>query len=148
MTKTVFSVSQKQIMNSNRVELFDFLRGGAMILVLLHHSGFPYSKWILAFHMSLFFILSGYTESLRNSYNKQTFGSFALKRFKRLILPYFSFEIINLMIWYIRCLVLHKSIHFIQPLISIITCINTDSYTGLCGRLWFLPCMFVSSIIL
>lgn len=146
--KSILSVSQNKPTNPNRNELLDFLRGGAMILVLLHHSGFPFGGWILAFHMPLFFILSGFTEGERNSYKGQPFGSFVFKRFKRLILPYFSFEIINLFIWYIKCIVSNESIPVFSPFVSIIACINTDSYSGLCGRLWFLPCMFVSSIYL
>lgn len=132
--------------SGRRIELIDFLRGGAMILVLLHHSGFPFGKWILAFHMPLFFILSGYTEAVKSNRSQQQFAKFLLKKVKRLIVPYFLFENINLLIWYIRCLVLGKTIRVVSPLISILLCINTDAYNGLCGRLWFLPCMFVSSI--
>lgn len=96
--------------------------------------------------MPFFFILSGYTVAIKSNRSQQQFGKFVIKKAKRLIIPYFSFEIINLLIWYIRCMVLGKSIHIVSPLISIVLCINTDAYSGLCGRLWFLPCMFVSSI--
>lgn len=129
--KTIFSISDNTIARTgNRIELLDFLRGGAMILVLLHHSGVPFGKWILAFHMPLFFILSGYTEASINGHYQPQFGEFIVRKTKRLIIPYFSFEIINLLIWYIRCILLRESIHIFSPLISIFLCINTDAYLG------------------
>lgn len=148
MIKTIFSVSRNKIIQLNgRIELLDFLRGGAMLLVLLHHSGVPYGKWILAFHMPLFFILSGYTDAAKTKCAEESFGKFVLKKAKRLLFPYFSFEIINLLLWYILCLFTGQNLQLVSPLVSIALCINTSSYIGLCGRLWFLPCMFISSII-
>lgn len=61
--KNIFSIHDNSI--AKRDYLIDFLRGSAMILVLLHHSGFPLGSVILAFHMPLFFILSGYIEFIR-----------------------------------------------------------------------------------
>lgn len=128
-----------------RNELVDFLRGGAMIFVLLHHSGFPLGKYILAFHMPLFFIISGYI--YQNNKPKESFFMYVKRRFVRLMIPYFCFEIINLVIWIILCYIRHESVNIIDAFISIITCINTSEYSGLYGRLWFLPCMFMSSIM-
>lgn len=51
-----------------RDALVDFLRGAAMLLVLLHHSGCPLGPYILAFHMPHFFVLSGYAESAFGGY--------------------------------------------------------------------------------
>lgn len=147
IVKNIFSVFP-QCDYSRRIEIIDFLRGGAMILVLLHHSGFPFGKWILPFHMPLFFVLSGLTESLKRKENNESFRGFFHKRFKRLIIPYLAFEIINLIIWGIKCYIFKESFSLLSAFSSIILCINTDMYTGLCGRLWFLPCMFISSIIL
>jgi hypothetical protein len=47
---------------SKRIEVFDFYRGLAVLLVLIQHAGIPYGKIILAFHMPLFFVLSGYMQ--------------------------------------------------------------------------------------
>ena len=49
----------------NRLEYLDFLRGAAMLLVLLHHSNVPNGEWILSFHMPLLFALSGYADAHR-----------------------------------------------------------------------------------
>ena len=83
--KTIFSIKGNNIVRAGeeRVELIDFLRGGAMILVLLHHSGFPLGKWILAFHMPFFFMLSGYTVAIKSNRSQQQFGKFVIKKAKR-----------------------------------------------------------------
>ena len=130
---------------NNRNNKIDFIRGFAMILVLLHHCFIPFGGAILLFHMPLFFILSGYTDVLCSKKN-DSFKNYFKKRFKRLIIPYLEFEFINLAIWYIYCLVTNKTISITKAIYSILICVNIEDYTGLCGRLWFLPCMFISNI--
>lgn len=66
LIKNIFAIRQTSI--SSRDEQIDFLRGGAMIFVLFHHSGFPLGGYILAFHMPLFFVLSGYLEQIGGGY--------------------------------------------------------------------------------
>ena len=128
-----------------RVELIDFLRGGAMILVLLHHSGFPLGQYILAFHMPLFFVLTGYLEHIGGG-TKRSLKEYFKRRFTRLVVPYFTFETLNLIIWCTKCVFEHQSLPEIpETVISIITCVN-NNYMGLYGRLWFLPCMFVADM--
>lgn len=41
-----------------RIQILDYIRGMAILLVLLHHSGVPGGDWILAFHMPLLFFIS------------------------------------------------------------------------------------------
>lgn len=142
VVKSIFSLHDNT--SPGRDRLIDFLRGGAMILVLLHHSGFSLGAVILAFHMPLFFIISGYLEFL-NGGTKRPFKQYLRKRFVRLVVPYFTFEILNLIIWCVKCMVEHQSLPGIESLISIFTCIN-NGYMGLYGRLWFLPCMFVADL--
>ena len=125
-----------------RDELIDFLRGGAMLLVLLHHSGFPLGNVILAFHMPLFFILSGYLLMVSPTGCNRPFKEYVWRKFKRLIIPYFVFEIVNLLIWCVKCVIEHNVLPGFESIVSILTCIN-NGYIGLYGRLW---CMFVSDI--
>lgn len=127
-----------------RDNLIDFLRGGAMIFVLLHHSGFPLGDYILAFHMPLFFVISGYLSNNIGGYER-SFKPYVKAKFKRLVIPYFAFEILNLFIWCAKMTLENKGLPGIESIISILTCIN-NGYTGLYGRLWFLPCMFVADI--
>ena len=46
--------------NKSCNEYVDFMRGMAMILVLLHHATVPCDEYILSLHMPLFFIIYGY----------------------------------------------------------------------------------------
>ena len=94
--------------------------------------------------MPLMFLLSGYTMSLHPHFSG--FSTFVRNRFMRLIVPYFLFEGCNLLVW-------SASLYFqggwqdvTEAVRAILTCANTDGYTGYYGRLWFWPCMFVSDI--
>lgn len=77
----------------------DMLRGAAILSVLLYHGIIefpidlralhPWCDWLFrmlaAFHMPLFFVLSGFVYSCRN------YGEYIKKRCLRLLLPYFVF---------------------------------------------------------
>lgn len=136
--------SFKSHSNGERIELIDFLRGGAMLLVLLHHSNIPKGNYILAFHMPLFFIISGYVEYIQGIFKKD-FVTYIKNRFFRLMIPYFLFEFLNILIWFAYSKYSNIDFSIKESLISVFLCLNTD-YLGMYGRLWFLPCMFVSDI--
>jgi len=72
----------------------DFVRGILILLVLYHHSMAPYNEYILQFHMPALFILSGYTEYIINK--DKSLGKYIKSKFLRLIVPYFSFEVLIL----------------------------------------------------
>lgn len=140
---SIFSV--KQNTSPGRLELPDFLRGAAMLLVLLQHSGVPFGNWILAFHMPLLFLLSGYTTFLTD--RQKPFGVFLKGRILRLIVPYFLFEGLNLAAWCISLILQGSWQDLSQAVTAILACLNTEGYTGYYGRLWFFPCMFVADIL-
>ena len=140
--QSVFHIHEPGL--KNRMELLDFLRGIGMLLVLLHHSDLPGSsgQWILAFHMPFMFLLSGYTMSLRP--HTQSFPDFFRNRFCRLVIPYFLFEGLNFTVWSVSLYLQGGWQDVSEALTAILTCLNTEGYTGYYGRLWFWPCMFVS----
>ncbi|WP_378950762.1 acyltransferase family protein [Pelosinus sp. sgz500959] len=117
-----------------------------MLLVLLHHCGYGGGNYILAFHMPLFFVISGYLYSINQSVSKRNFSDFSKGRFVRLIVPYFAFEMVNLILSYAVIPLKHNHIDLAKAIVSILTCLNTVDYPGVSLRLWFLPCMFVSNI--
>ncbi len=134
--------------SQKRIEILDFLRGFAMILVLMHHAGAPGSKWIIAFHMPFFFILSGYTESVRKtSVLSVKFTEYLKKRFIRLIVPYFAFELVNFLIYVFLRTASHAKIDIFASLVRIILCLNPAEFNGEFNRLWFLPCIFICDIL-
>ena len=71
---------------ANRIDLYDFLRGIAMIIVMVQHCNFPFGWYLLPFHMPLFFFLSGMVVGGREL---PSFGKYAWSKFKRLMIPYF-----------------------------------------------------------
>lgn len=116
-----------------------------MLLVLLQHSGAPFGNWILAFHMPLLFLLSGYTTFLMD--RQKPFPVFLKGRILRLIVPYFLFEGLNLAVWCADLILQGSWQDLSEAAIAILTCVNTEGYTGYYGRLWFFPCMFVADVL-
>lgn len=131
--------------SENRIELLDFLRGTGMLLVVVHHSDIPHGVWILLFHMPYLFFLSGYTTFLRSK--QPPFFRFLKGRFCRLVIPYFLFEGANLAVWTASLILQGGWQDLSEALTAIVTCVNTEGYTGYYGRLWFWPCMFLSDIL-
>lgn len=130
-----------------KIEYIDFFRGGGVFLIILQHCGIPkIGNYILAFHMPLFFVLTGYLFNNNNTGNVP-FKKYIIKRFNRLMIPYICFEILNLLLSYGVTIISNNHIDIIQAIKSIVLCINNSAYSGISLRLWFLPCMFVSSIM-
>ncbi|MFD2246362.1 acyltransferase family protein [Pontibacter ruber] len=77
----------------NRIDHIDVARGLLILLVILGHSPFQYSRYLYWFHMPAFFIISGML-------HKQPKGTveFLSKRFFNLIIPYIAYGIL---IWFI-----------------------------------------------
>lgn len=128
-----------------RILLLDHLRGLLMLAVLWHHASAPFASYVLQFHMPALFVLSGYTEFLLGK--QVTPRAYVRGKFRRLIVPYFAFEAIN----YVLFLLVQLPSGKVDPeagraLYSILVCTN-DAHLGLYGRLWFLPAMFVASLI-
>lgn len=148
LTETIGGVcnlfSVKQGTEKHRIEMLDFLRGTAMLLVLLHHAEIPFSEYILIFHMPLMFILSGFSETLTEK--PITFTKYVKKRFFRLIVPYFFVEGLYLLVWSFSMSRLGMHQNFWDAIYSILTCVDTKGYTGYNCRTWFFPCLFVSDI--
>lgn len=82
---------------SNRLDWIDILKGIGIILVVIGHSKSPIiiTKIIFAFHMPLFFFISGYLFNYTNS-----FESYLDKKANRLIIPYFITYIMAFIITY------------------------------------------------
>ena len=78
-----------------RIEFIDIIKGLAIILVVIGHTSpnkteiLPYKSLIYAFHMSLFFILSGmFIATSRENYSLQTLKDFLHKNFIALVVPF------------------------------------------------------------
>ena len=125
-----------------RIEVIDSLKGYAIVLVLLGHvivlsnpSDFSQSwlfAFIYAFHMPLFFFLSGYVV---NQKPVDPFIAFFYKKSKGLLLPYFIWLIISIMV--VNSFNLDNEIwnYLIKHLVFF-------------DNIWFLPVLFISFLIL
>lgn len=81
-----------------RDQTVDVLRGIGIVLMIMGHIGFgtKFDLWIHAFHMPMFYIISGYffkKEIVKTDY-------FISKKSKELLLPYFSFALIGIFVAY------------------------------------------------
>ncbi|MUH38098.1 hypothetical protein D9O36_19775 [Zobellia amurskyensis] len=139
--------------NSNRIDYLDFVRGGAIFLVLLHHSGIL-QPYILAFHMPIFFVLSGYILNMKEG-KQERFSVYFKKRFNRLVIPYLLFELLNL----VTAMVFHNTFKIMglgevyhveigYAIRDILLCIESSHYIGVTNLFWFLPCLFVADLFI
>ena len=146
--------TNNKIILKDRMHWVDIARGIAIILVIVGHAIPEYSlnciyieKIIYSMHMSLFFILSGIVFKVeKNTSIKENI----LKKAKKLLIPYFLFALLILLCHIIELLVLKEKTDFFIKLFSIEGAINTVLITtkSVFSNLWFLPCIFVTQILL
>lgn len=122
-------------MTSNRIEYYDYIKGFAIILVVIGHiidkclliEGFFLNRIIYSIHMPIFMYVSGYFafNSIIKNINKHTFPLFFYKKVSRLLFPYFTLGILY-------ALSRSSSIYDIMN--------NISGY-------WFFPVLFMCMII-
>ena len=144
----VFSLRTAAPNSKNRIAVLDFIRGMGMLLVILGHAGVPGNTYLMLFRMPMFFLLSGYTEYIRGkSPRGADFLPYTKKRFFALMIPNWLFELVDLLLWCILCAVFSKPLP-LNALKPILLCVrNEGDWGGLVGSFWFLPCMFVCSLL-
>lgn len=134
----------------NRIVWIDYAKCIGIFLVVLGHLSIP--EWlknmIYAFHMPLFFFISGYLFQ-ENKFN--SLRVFFVRRAKQLLVPYLFFNIIAYFFW---VFVGRKfgndstvDINPFTPLIGMLYGVNTGYFLIHCGSLWFLPCLFIVEIL-
>ena len=75
---------------SNRVDFIDFLKGIGIIFVVYAHMMLPYNNIIFIFHMSLFFLLSGFFYKQDSCLKK-----LVIKKINTLIIPSLFFYLLG-----------------------------------------------------
>lgn len=136
---------------NKRDKVIDVAKGIGIILVILAHVLKGKNIFVLEviyyFHMPLFFFISG----LLSYYDKSNnFKEFLLKKFKSIIIPYIVFSIISFMYWALieRKLRNQMDVSLLENFLNIfIFRVDENKYIYNIV-LWFLPCLFVSEIIL
>lgn len=139
-------------MKSERIDWLDKLKGIAIILVVFGHAFIPSESaiyiYIRSFNMSLFFFISGYIFQIEKF---RSLKEFTIKKIKLLILPYFIFSIITYIFWFFNRIPLTNSYDntdvLIKSFVGIFYGTGNGEWTNyFSAPLWFLPCLFVTSI--
>lgn len=126
-----------------REEYIDLYRGIGVILMVMGHMKFMYGpngagqaifgafdQYIHAFHMPMFFFLSGFCHRKSNV----SIGLLIIKQAKKLLVPYLAFGTVQYILWR---LYIGDSI---DPLINLVW-VNTDGL-AIAGAIWFLTALF------
>ena len=130
-----------------RITWLDSLRGFAMLMVVLGHVSAMSSNavlWIYAFHMPLFFMISGVV--FRYSKYK-SLKECVIDKAKKLLLPYVFLFLINFPFWFVNWKILGSS--SATPLGMLEGFLTANHAIGYMTStvLWFLPCLFLVSIL-
>lgn len=130
--------------NSERIEYIDLFKSFGIILMIFGHLGFgdTFDKFIHAFHMPMFFWISGY---LFGGYHKSKIGfvGFIKKKAKSLLLPYISFVIVIFTADTIVRLIAKQPVN-LDLLVRFFT--DNRSGLGMGGPLWFLTALFFAGV--
>jgi fucose 4-O-acetylase-like acetyltransferase len=122
----------------------------AIFLVVLAHLSIPYGfhSFINAFHMPLFFVITGY---LINT-EKTSFKFFFIKKLKTLLIPYYVFVVLSFVFWYFLGRKYGNDALSEYDLAKYISgsflAIPSKEYLGFNFPLWFLPSLFCAEIML
>lgn len=130
-----------------RYDYFDIAKGIGILLVVWAHiltTGTSH-RVIYAFHMPLFFLISGMLFR-RNKY--KSFVDFLRKRAKRLLVPFVIYSIVTWIIWAMFRFIRHDDVvSYWDPLLQTIIAKGSGAYMVHNSALWFIPCLFATEII-
>lgn len=127
---------------TGRLEEIDILRGVGILLMVFGHVGFGegFYRFIHAFHMPLFYFVTGYFFRPREKAPQQ----YIIGKARRLLVPYALFAVLHLLIW---ILLNPQSYNRIPELLTnMLLYPNADAFP-IAGGLWFLVSLFVTECI-
>lgn len=75
--------------------VIDYMKAIAIILMVFRHAGAPKIEIVEIFHMSLFFMVSGWCFSDKYTSNIKMVGKFILKKIQTLYIPFIIFNLCN-----------------------------------------------------
>ena len=122
----------------NRIKYLDVAKFIGIFCIYLGHMGNGAGnayQFVFAFHVPLFFFVSGFAENLSADV---PFGKYIVKNIKSLLIPCYFFALISLLI-----VTISNNTHteIVPNLLKILKGCIRNQY--LAGSLWFLTCLFV-----
>lgn len=127
-----------QNLDRQRIEWLDVARGIGIFLMVAGHIGYGkiFDHYIHAYHMPLFFFISGYLYNAPSSFEK-----YIKKKARSLLIPYLSFGILY---WVIYCVFVRKSVDF-MPVVRFLT-FNSNGL-AISGAIWYFTAAFFADLI-
>ena len=130
-----------------RYEYIDIAKGIGILLVVWAHillTGASH-RVIYAFHMPLFFLISGMLFR-RDKY--KSFFDFLQRRAKRLLVPFVIYSIVTWTIWAVFRFIKHDNVvSYWDPLLQTVIAKGSGAYMVHNSALWFIPCLFATEIM-
>lgn len=134
-------------MTRERFDYIDIAKGIGILMVVWAHImivGWTH-RVIYAFHMPLFFFLSGMLFQ-RDKY--PSFEKFVSKRTKRLLIPYVIYSIVTWAFWAIFKYIRHEEVDsYMMPLLQTVISQGSGAFMVHNSALWFVPCLFLVEIL-
>lgn len=131
-------------MKKKRNSYIDTIKGIGIFLVVLGHQNTQLTEYIYSFHMPLFFFLSGIFHKNYNSYM-----GFIKRKFKTLMIPYFTFSISLFLFWFFISRNFGESsrvkISILENFMGVFVGASIENISTISwgATLWFLPCLFL-----
>ena len=140
------------------IKEINYIKGLAILLVFIGHSATPsflerpyiyelIVQLIYSFHMSVFFIVSGFLSYKVIDMNlKENYYNFVKSKFFRLIIPFLTISFLTNSMILILQYIFNEPLN-ISSIIDMIKTIFLYPENGVMGALWFLYTLFIISII-
>lgn len=125
-----------------RFKEIDILKGIGIVLMIMGHQyyGDHFDKWIHAFHMPIFFIISGFLY-----HSQKSIREFVYKRVKTLLIPYLFFAGVHFFLISLKTIISGETVESLYMFLYHIFWINTEG-VPICGAIWFLTALFFVNI--
>ena len=136
--------TKKQYRNDNYKSYLDMVKGLAIILVVLGHSGainHSTNLWLSTFHLPTFFIISGILVNLKKE-KQLAFNTFIINKFKQILIPYFCFSFISII--FILINIFANTLKWTDLAKLICQTFSLQGYSAM----WFLPVLFFAELFL
>lgn len=123
------------LVKNERLESADIYRGIGIVFMVMAHIGFGqvFDHFVHAFHMPMFFLLSGFFFKMRS------FGAFFTSKIKSLIVPFLGYSIGTYVVWSLKVSKPESSLGYI------LVFMNSSGFIA--GALWFLTALFFANVI-